>query len=74
MCSSDLLESERVMGVEIAELCPALDLDDRTARLGASLVHEVALALMLVNEEESEAEEDAGGELEEGDADGESPR
>ncbi len=39
-----LLASGRVKGVEIAELNPSLDVDGRTARLGAALVHEIALA------------------------------
>jgi hypothetical protein len=34
-----------VRGVEIAELCPALDVDDRTARLGAAIVFEIASTL-----------------------------
>jgi formiminoglutamase len=55
-----ILESERVMGVEIAELCPALDLDDRTARLGAALAFEVAIALAAIAEEASESGDDAG--------------
>jgi len=46
-----ILESERVMGVEIAELCPAFDHDDRTARLGAVLVFEIALALVAIGED-----------------------
>jgi hypothetical protein len=48
------------MGVEIAELCPALDLDDRTARLGAALAFEVAIALAAIAEEASESGDDAG--------------
>ena len=48
-----LLESGRVRGVEIAELCPALDIDGRTARLAAALAFEVALAL----EEREQGEE-----------------
>ena len=40
-----LIASERVRGVEIAELCPALDVDDRTARLGAAIVFEIASTL-----------------------------
>jgi formiminoglutamase len=48
-----LLESGRVRGVEIAELCPALDIDGRTARLAAALAFEVALAL----EEREEGDE-----------------
>ena len=64
-----ILESERVMGVEIAELCPALDLDDRTARLGASLVFEVALALNAIAEGDGDAGGDAGGDAD-GDAEG----
>ena len=68
-----ILESERVMGVEIAELCPALDLDDRTARLGASLVFEVALALMAMAEQDAAAGDDAGP-SEDDPADGDAPR
>ena len=65
-----ILESERVMGVEIAELCPALDLDDRTARLGAALVFEVALALMAMADDEAKADDEAGeGEEQSGDED-----
>jgi arginase family enzyme len=40
-----LIASERVRGVEIAELCPSLDIDDRTARLGAAIVFEIASTL-----------------------------
>jgi len=53
-----ILESERVMGVEIAELCPAFDLDDRTARLGAALIFEIALALMVMAEDDAKAVEE----------------
>ena len=55
-----ILESERVMGVEIAELCPAFDLDDRTARLGAALIFEIALALMAMADDEAKADDEAG--------------
>jgi len=40
-----ILATGRVRGVEIAELSPAHDIDDRTARLGAMLAFEVAGAL-----------------------------
>jgi formiminoglutamase len=55
-----LIASERVRGVEIAELCPALDIDDRTARLGAALVFEVASTLAELLEEDGgeDGEED----------------
>lgn len=53
-----LLESGRVRGVEIAELCPSLDIDGRTARLAAALAFEVALAL----EEREEDGDEASGE------------
>lgn len=63
-----ILESERVMGVEIAELSPPFDVDDRTARLGAALVFEVALALNAIAEDdENAAHGDEGEEGEEGD-------
>lgn len=39
-----LLASGRVKGVEIAELNPSLDVDGRTARLGAGIAYEIALA------------------------------
>jgi formiminoglutamase len=75
-----ILESERVMGVEIAELCPSFDLDDRTARLGAALIFEIAMALMVMAEddakaagEDGSAEDGAGGDIE-GDADGDVSR
>ena len=65
-----LIASERVRGIEIAELCPALDLDDRTARLGAALVFEVAGTLADLLEEGAEAEPGGeGAENEEGDGD-----
>ncbi|MFZ9879974.1 MAG: formimidoylglutamase [Phycisphaerales bacterium] len=40
-----ILATGRVRGVEIAELSPTHDIDDRTARLGAMLAFEVAGAL-----------------------------
>jgi hypothetical protein len=46
------------MGVEIAELSPAFDQDDRTARLGAALVFEIALALVAIGEEEAVPDQD----------------
>jgi hypothetical protein len=42
-----------VRGVEVAELCPALDVDDRTARLGAALIFEIASTLADLLEEEN---------------------
>ena len=57
-----ILESERVMGVEIAELCPAFDHDDRTARLGAALVFEIALALVAIGEEQQASGDGESGE------------
>ena len=39
-----LLASGRVKGVEIAELNPSLDVDGRTARLGAGIAYEISLA------------------------------
>ena len=66
-----ILESERVMGVEIAELNPALDLDDRTARLGAALIFEVAMALMAIAEGEESSDEEGAGGTEDADVDGE---
>ncbi len=70
-----ILESERMIGIEIAELSPPLDQDDRTARLGAALIYEVAIALAEVEKEHSapadgvdgDADGDAGG-------DGDGPR
>jgi formiminoglutamase len=47
-----LIASERVRGIEIAELCPVFDVDDRTARLGASLIFEIASTLGDGDEEE----------------------
>lgn len=47
-----IMASGRVRGVEVAELCPALDIDDRTARLGAAVVFEAALGLLDSGEEE----------------------
>ncbi len=41
-----LMASGRVRGVEIAELCPSLDQDERTARLGAMVAFEAALGLL----------------------------
>ena len=53
-----LIASERVRGVEVAELCPALDVDDRTARLGAALIFEIASTLGDGDDEEEEEGED----------------
>ncbi len=49
-----LIASERVRGIELAELCPALDIDDRTARLGAALIFEIASTLGDGDDEEEE--------------------
>jgi len=48
-----IMASGRVRGVEIAELCPALDIDDRTARLGAMIAFEAALGVLDGQETES---------------------
>jgi hypothetical protein len=53
-----LIASERVRGIELAELCPALDIDDRTARLGAALIFEIASTLGDGDDEEEEEGED----------------
>jgi formiminoglutamase len=54
-----LMASGRVRGVEIAELCPALDVDDRTARLGAAVAFEVALGVLdAVNDDDSDDDDD----------------
>lgn len=68
-----LVASERVRGVEIAELCPAHDVDERTARLGASIAFEVAttLAELAKGESESESEDGSEGEGERGSEGGE---
>ncbi len=68
-----LIASERVRGVEIAELCPTLDIDDRTARLGAALVFEVASTLAELLQEDGEegegSEDETGSEAAGGDED-----
>jgi len=55
-----ILASGLVRGVEIAELCPALDIDDHTARLGAAIAFEVALGLL----DAQNPEEDTDGNVE----------
>lgn len=71
-----IMASGRVRGVEIAELCPRLDIDDRTARLGAMIAFEAALGVLDGQEtDEGEGDEDeASGEdgAEPGDASGDS--
>ena len=57
-----IMASGRVRGVEIAELCPALDQDDRTARLGAMIAFEAALGVL----DGLETEEGEGDDAEEG--------
>jgi formiminoglutamase len=39
-CYRTILQSGKVMGIDIAELSPALDIDARTAKLGAALIFE----------------------------------
>lgn len=54
-----ILASGYVRGVELAELCPAFDVDDRTARLGAAIAFEVASVLAdLESAPEDEAKQD----------------
>ncbi len=70
-----IMASGRVRGVEIAELCPAFDIDDRTARLGAMIAFEAALGVLDgIETERGEGEgdgDDAEGDEAEGDgADG----
>ena len=56
-----IMASGRVRGIEIAELCPPLDQDDRTARLGAMVAFESALGLLdAVETERGEGDDDAG--------------
>ncbi|RAJ02466.1 formiminoglutamase [Chitinophaga skermanii] len=43
-CFRYLLRSGKVMSIDIAELNPSLDIDNRTAKLGASLMFEVVSA------------------------------
>jgi hypothetical protein len=57
------MASGRVRGVEIAELCPPLDIDDRTARLGAAIAFEAALGLLDALESGDDAEGDVDGEM-----------
>ncbi|RLS65122.1 MAG: hypothetical protein DWH97_07010 [Planctomycetota bacterium] len=63
-----LLDSRRVRGVEIAELCPPLDIDDRTARLGASIAYEVALTIATIPDDDADGDDD--NDESEGDIDG----
>jgi formiminoglutamase len=51
-----MLASGRVRAVEIAELCPPIDQDDRTARLGAAIAFEVASGFAEAAEDEDEDE------------------
>ncbi|RBL92227.1 formimidoylglutamase [Chitinophaga flava] len=43
-CYRAILESGKVCGVDIAELNPSLDIDNRTAKLGAAIIFEVLMA------------------------------
>jgi len=43
-CYRKILESGKVAGVDIAELNPSLDIDNRTAKLAASLIFEAVMA------------------------------
>lgn len=63
-----LLDSRRVRGVEIAELCPPLDIDDRTARLGASIAYEIALTIATIPDDDADGDDDS--DESEGDIDG----
>ena len=63
-----LLDSRRVRGVEIAELCPPLDIDDRTARLGASIAYEIALTIATIPDDDADGDDD--NDESEGDIDG----
>ncbi|KAA2241956.1 formimidoylglutamase [Chitinophaga agrisoli] len=42
-CFRIILQSGKVAGIDIAELNPALDIDNRTAKLGAALMFEVVM-------------------------------
>lgn len=57
-----LVASERVRGLEIAELSPAHDVGERTARLGASIAFEVADELAALARGERDADTVDGGE------------
>ncbi|TWF39027.1 formiminoglutamase [Chitinophaga polysaccharea] len=43
-CYRKILQSGKVAGVDIAELNPSLDIDSRTAKLGAALIFETVMA------------------------------
>ncbi|NLR57134.1 formimidoylglutamase [Chitinophaga polysaccharea] len=43
-CYRKILQSGKVAGADIAELNPSLDIDNRTARLGAALIFETVMA------------------------------
>lgn len=44
-CLRSVLRSGKVAGMDIAELNPSMDIDNRTARLGASLIFEAVAAI-----------------------------
>ena len=69
-----IMASGRVRGVEIAELCPAFDIDDRTARLGAMVAFEAALGVLDgIETEQGEGEESEGDGSEDGDVERDEP-
>lgn len=69
-----IMASGRVRGVEIAELCPAFDIDDRTARLGAMVAFEAALGVLDgIETEQGESEESDGDGSEGGDVERDEP-
>ncbi|MCW3463730.1 formimidoylglutamase [Chitinophaga nivalis] len=43
-CYRTILQSGKVAGVDVAELNPALDIDNRTAKLGAAIIFETVMA------------------------------
>ncbi len=55
-----MLSCGRVRGVEIVELCPPLDTDDRTARLAAAIAFEVASGLLEAASDEDDESEESG--------------